>query len=137
MADEDNLTESEFWMQQSSMIGQQVAAAKDFADIRRGYYDVAFPAPEKVRFRIPMITRLRNELHVQRVLRAKNHIQAMDMLHRTGTVDWPAIGDDHVDLYLQYQVSIKGGGRGELRDTARFTQPMVKKRGGMLGLLRP
>src|SRR3989337_1653256 len=137
MADEDDLQESEFWAAQSSAVAMQVAAAKDFADIRRGYYDVAFPAPEKVRFRIPMITRLRNELHVQRDLRAKNPIQAMDMLHRTGTVDWPAIGDDHVDLYLQYQVSIKGGGRGELRDTARFTQPMVKKRGGMLGLLRP
>jgi hypothetical protein len=137
MADEDDLSEAEFWVQQSAMIEGQQAAAKDFADIRRGYYDVAFPAPEKVRLRIPLITRLRNELHVQRVLRAKNHIQALDMLHKTGTVDWPVIGDEHVDLYLQYQVSIKGGGRTELRDTARFTQPQVKKRGGMMGLLRP
>lgn len=136
MADEDDLKESDFWLTQSSQIAAQVEAAKDFADIRRGYYDVAFPPPEKVRARIPLITRFLHERHIARVLRAKIHFRALGMLHENGHVDWEELAEDYVDLYLQYLPSIKGKGREELRDTARFTQPQAKRR-GLSGLLRP
>lgn len=106
------------------------------ADLRRQVVDVGWPVPERVRQRIPMITRFANERHIARVLRARVQAKALIQMHDTHRIDLAALAEDYVDIYTQYLVSLQGKGRKELVEIARWVQNPQQRR-GLFSFMRP
>jgi len=125
MNDEDNT------FRQYAQIQNQRALTDVLADLRRQVVDVGWPVPDHVRGRIPLITRFLNERHLARWFRAFLQAKALQALRDRKKVDWLAL----LELYPQYLVSIKGAGRKELVEIARWVQPSPQKGRGLLGWL--